>query len=71
MLMVGGTARANVPGESGSGRLSTIVFGYYFSNYKLPQIAPEAYYEKTYLLDSKLSQIPLGEQTELTFSPAS
>jgi hypothetical protein len=44
---------------------------YYFSNYKLPQIAPEACYEKTYLMDSKLSQIPLGEQTELTFSPAS
>jgi hypothetical protein len=69
VLLVGGTARANVPGESGSGRLATIVFGYYVSDYKLPKIASEAYYEETLLLDSKLEQIPLGEQTRLSLEP--
>jgi hypothetical protein len=70
VLMVGGTARENVPGESGSGRLATIVFGYYLNNYKLPKIATEAYGEETFLLDSKLSEIPLGE-AKLSLSPTS
>jgi hypothetical protein len=71
VLMLGGTLRGNMPGESGSGRLATIVFGYYFSNFEVPRITPEAYSEGTFLLDSKLSPIPLGEQTELALSPAS
>jgi hypothetical protein len=71
VLMVGGTAQSDMPGESGSGRLATIVFGYYVSDYKLPRMAPEAYYEETFLLDSNLSQIPLEGQTELVLSPTS
>jgi len=71
VLMVGGTAQADMPGESGSGKLATVVFGYYATEYKLPKIASEAYYEETFLLDSQLSQIPLEGQTKLALSPTS
>jgi hypothetical protein len=71
VLMVGGTAQADMPGESGSGKLASVVFGYYATEYKLPKITPEAYYEETFLLDSQLSQIPLEGQTKLALSPTS
>jgi len=71
VLMVGGTAQADMPGESGSGKLATVVFGYYATEYKLPKITPEAYYEETFLLDSQLSQIPFEGQTKLALSPTS
>jgi hypothetical protein len=70
-LLIGGSACAPMPGQSGSGKLATVVFGYYVSNYNPPKIASEAYAEETFLLDSNLSTIPMGEQTKLTFEPVS
>lgn len=54
-------------GWSGSGTLSTIVFGYFADGYSLPKISMEAS-QPTLLLDSAGNSIPLGQQTTLSLS---
>jgi hypothetical protein len=70
VLLVGGTAFADMHGENGDGRLATIVFGYYVSNYELPVIVQQGHGEETFLLDSKLSPIPMGDMGRLDLKPA-
>lgn len=66
-FLVGGFLIGNGPGKDGSGRLATIVFGYYTCDYKLPSIAQDESTSETCLLNSVNSIISIGGQTSLTF----
>jgi DNA-directed RNA polymerase subunit RPC12/RpoP len=67
LLTVGDFLLRPVLGWSGSGRLSTIVFGYFTNGYTLPKISMTAAQETT-LLDSSGNAIPLGQQTTLSLN---
>jgi hypothetical protein len=67
-FQVGGLLIGNGPGKDGSGRLATIVFGYYISDYKPPSIVQDESTSETCLLNSVNSIIPIGGQTSLTFA---
>jgi len=66
-FLVGGLLIGNGPGKDGSGRLATIVFGYYTRDYKLPSIVQDESTSETCLLNSVNSIIPIEGQTSLTF----
>lgn len=66
-FLVGGLLIGNGPGKDGSGRLATIVFGYYTRDYKLPSIVQDESMSETCLLNSVNSIIPIEGQTSLTF----
>jgi hypothetical protein len=70
VLLVGGSAFSNMPGANGNGRLATIVFGYFVSNYAQPVLASNGYGEETFMLDSNLLPIPIGEHGRLSLMPA-
>lgn len=64
MLLLGGTLLGNISGKSGSGKLGTIVFGYFVNDHTMPEIA---FNEDTFMLDPNGSSIPI-ENTNLTLS---
>jgi hypothetical protein len=66
-FLLGGVLIGNGPGKDGSGRLATVVFGYFTDNYTLPSIANQGSAYETCLLNSVDSIIPVGGQTSLTF----
>ena len=61
-LMLGSCLYGDMPGKHGSGRLATIVFGYFTENYDTPQIVPKEVFE-TLLLDSQGEPIPIKDST--------
>lgn len=61
MLLLGETLVGDVQGKSGSGRLATIVFGFYVETFKLPRIALSCGCFDSFLLDSSLSSIPIED----------
>jgi hypothetical protein len=65
MLLLGGSLIGNVPGKSGSGRLATIIFGYYVEKCEEPKIALKERFFNTYLINSKGAYIPIDESTLL------
>lgn len=65
-LLLGSCLYGDMPGKDGSGRLATIVFGYFTENYDAPKIVPEEVF-KTLLLDSQGQPIPIKDST-LTLS---
>jgi hypothetical protein len=71
LLLLGGTLKGTAglsgSGKSGSGRLATVVFGYFTENYDEPEIVPKNVFE-TELQNSQGSIIPIKEST-LTLSP--
>ena len=63
LLLIAGCLHGEVPGKNGSGKLATIVFGYFTENYDdEPKIVPRKVFE-TLLSDSKLRNIPIGNST--------
>jgi len=62
-LLAGGTLSGMVPGRSGSGRLASIVFGYFTEGYELPRIVPEIRSFETQLWDSNGSIITIEGST--------
>ncbi len=62
-LLLAETLKGDVAGKSGSGRLATIVFGYYVQNYADPWINMDQATFKTFLMDSGLSNIPIESST--------
>ncbi len=67
LLIVGDFLLRPAAGWTGSGRLATIVFGYFVDGYSLPEITMEASQE-TLLLDSLGNAIPIGQQTTLSLN---
>jgi DNA-binding Lrp family transcriptional regulator len=65
LVLLFGTLRGNVTGITGSGTLATVVFEYYVENYGLPSIVSEKEGFGTWLEDSTLANIPMG-QAQLT-----
>jgi len=61
-LMLGSCLYGDMPGKHGSGRLATIVFGYFTENYDAPKIVPEEIFQ-TLLLDSQGQPIPVKDST--------
>lgn len=63
LVLISGFLQGEVPGKNGSGKLATIVFGYFTENYDdEPKIVPEKIFE-TFLSDSKLQDIPIDDST--------
>ena len=64
LLLLGGTLKGAVSGQSGSGRLATITFGYYTEDYEAPpaQIIAEKVFD-TYLENSQGQPIHIAEST--------
>lgn len=63
LLLIASCLHGEVPGKNGSGKLATIVFGYFTENYDdEPKIVPIKVFE-TFLSDSKLRDIPIGNST--------
>lgn len=67
LLLLYGGLKGNVGGQTGSGRLATIVFEYYVNDYGLPSIVDQVAGFDTWLENSELALIP-GWQTLLTLS---
>jgi hypothetical protein len=65
LLLVGGTLEGDSAGKNGNGTLTTIVFGYFTSNYKAPLIVPQQMGFETSLIDSQLADIPIGTKLSL------
>jgi hypothetical protein len=65
LLLVAGSLIGDSAGQSGSGTLATIVFGFFTSNYKAPMIVPEQMGFETFLEDSELANIPIGTKLSL------
>jgi hypothetical protein len=63
ILLLGGSLQGEVPGKSGSGRLATIVFGYFVNKYREPAIALNGIIVSTLLINSKGSYIPFQDST--------
>lgn len=63
VLLLGGTLHGNIPGESGSGKLATIIFEFFMDEYEDPRIASEVGSFETQLLDSKGSVISNEDST--------
>jgi hypothetical protein len=67
LLLLAGCKIGNVAGESGSGRLATLVFGYFTEEYNDPIIVPkkssERVFFETLLLNSEGQPIPINENT--------
>jgi len=61
-LLLGSCLYGDMPGKDGSGRLATIVLGYFTENYDTPQIVPKEVFE-TLLLDSQGQSIPIKDST--------
>jgi len=68
VLLLGGTLYGGTSTQSGSGRLATILLGYYMDSYAEPKIVLREKHLETYLLDSKGSVIPIGNPTTLTLT---
>jgi hypothetical protein len=68
LLLLYGGLKDMVPGETGSGTLATIVFGYYVNHYELPYIVDQQAGFDTWLENSSMATIPAG-QTLLTLTP--
>jgi hypothetical protein len=68
VLLLGGSLYGETPAGSGSGRLATIIFGYFVDGYEEPKIVLSEKHLKTYLLDSEGSVIPMGNPTTLTLT---
>jgi predicted transcriptional regulator len=62
LVLIAGLLQGAVPGKNGSGRLATIVFGYFTENYDTPQIVPKELSE-TLLLDPEGQSIPIKDST--------
>jgi len=63
ILLLGGTLSGDAPGKSGSGRLATIVFGYFTSEYEKASLVQAVRCYETFLLDSHGSIIPIDDST--------
>lgn len=61
-LLLGSCLYGDMLGKDGSGRLATIVFGYFKENYDIPQIVPKEVFE-TLLFDSQGQPIPIEDST--------
>lgn len=64
LLLLAGSLCGDAQGNSGSGRLATVVFGYYTENYAEPKITlkdPSDF--ETLLLNSNGQSIPINEST--------
>lgn len=57
VLLLGGTLYGSTPGKNGSGKLATIVFGYFVDQYEYPRIVPKIASFETQLWDSEGSVI--------------
>ena len=63
ILLLGGTLSGDAQGKSGSGRLATIVFGYFTSECGKPRLVQTVRCYETFLLDSHGSIIPINDST--------
>ena len=63
VVLLGGTLCGNVYGKDGSGRLATVVFGYFVDQYTEPKIDFEDKCFETVLYDSTRSHIPIEDST--------
>jgi len=68
VLLLFGTLYGDTSTQSGSGRLATIILGYYVEGYEEPKIVLREKHLETYLLDSDGSVIPIGNPTTLTLT---
>ncbi|MGD8565576.1 MAG: cohesin domain-containing protein [Candidatus Bathyarchaeota archaeon] len=67
-LLLGGTLSGDIPGESGSGTLATVVFGYLTPEYKEPEISfNEKGFFQTLLIDSTRADIP-NKESKITLT---
>lgn len=62
LLLLAGSLYKDTHGNSGSGRLATVVFGYFTENHELPKIRLGGVFE-TLLLDSQGQLITINEST--------
>ena len=64
-LLLGGTFKGKVSGVdvNGSSSLAFITFGYYVENPVRPKIVMKGFGHETFLLDSRLAEIPITEST--------
>ena len=62
LILIGGSLLGDVPGKNGSGKLASVLFGYYIEDYQIPKIAFEGPFA-TMLIDSKGNLIEIEENT--------
>ena len=68
-LLLGGTLYGDIPGESGSGTLATVIFGYLVPEHAVPKIEfGEKGFFQTMLIDSTHTDIPINDST-ITATP--
>jgi len=66
-LLLGGCLIGQIPGVSGNGTLATVTFAYYAQHYDEPRLVSTAPYFNTFLLNSNLTDMDIGNST-LTLS---